>query len=354
MKESDESEISLNEIIDTIKSVTYYLLRQWWKIIIVAIAGGSFGYFYVSKQPVKYISNLSFLVEEGKSSGGGLASLAGQFGIDIGGSNSGASLFAGDNILMFLKSTSLLKEVLLTPVDANNTHYLLGDKYIEVYFKKAVQSKKINIPFFHSTIKNGNAISQTRMQDSLMHLIIQQISLGELTVERPERKATCINVQVSMQDELLSKYFCERLVSKATERYVQIKVMRQKANVDKLQRKVDSIENLLFNKTVSTAIENEKILDVNPAYKSTTVKAEIVGRDKVMLGTIYAELMKNLELSKFSLSQETPTIQILDNVELPLIKKKKSKVLFAVVASIASAFVISSIFIGVFFIKKKF
>jgi hypothetical protein len=35
---------------------------------------------------------MSFVVEEGKSSGGGLASLAGQFGFDVGGA-SGATLF---------------------------------------------------------------------------------------------------------------------------------------------------------------------------------------------------------------------------------------------------------------------
>jgi uncharacterized protein involved in exopolysaccharide biosynthesis len=42
-----------------------------------------------------------------------------------------------------------------------------------------------------------------------------------------------------------------------------------------------------------------------------------------MMGTIYAELMKNLEISKTALIQETPAVQIVDHASLPLENDRK-------------------------------
>lgn len=43
-----------------------------------------------------------------------------------------------------------------------------------------------------------------------------------------------------------------------------------------------------------------------------------------MLSSIFASVVQNLELAKFTLSQETPAIQIIDRPTFPLIKNKKS------------------------------
>ena len=72
-------------------------------------------------------------------------------------------------------------------------------------------------------------------------------------------------------------------------------------------------------------------LDVNQAYARPFVNAEISSRDKFMQSTVYAEIIKNLELSKTSLAQESPTVQILDAPEFPLKKNKISKLKYAVV-----------------------
>jgi hypothetical protein len=60
------------------------------------------------------------------------------------------------------------------------------------------------------------------------------------------------------------------------------------------------------------------LLNINPADINAPVYSEISQRDKMVLTTIYAELMKNLEVSKASLIQETPTIQIVDSPVFPL------------------------------------
>ena len=51
----------------------------------------------------------------------------------------------------------------------------------------------------------------------------------------------------------------------------------------------------------------------------------------MVLSTIFSETVQNLEVSKTMLAQETPTVQVVDEPELPL-KKNKLKYPVAMVA----------------------
>ncbi len=336
-------EISFEDISVKLNVWISYLKLHWWKIIIAGFIGGGLGYTYAYLKPKKFVAKLTFLVEEGKT-GGGLASLAGQFGFDVG-NTGGSSLLTGENLLLFLKSPGLVKEVLLSSFDSTQK-YSLADKYVEIYsLKKKWATNKL----VSNNINFPPALKiHSRLQDSLLQGVVNGIILKELVAERPEKKATFVTVQTTMLDESLSKLFCERLVNKATERYIVSKTIRQKTNVDRLQRRSDSIAALLNYKTYSTAVENEKALDVNPAYRSTTIMVEVMGRDKSMIASIYAEVVKNLEIAKIQLNQETPTIQVVDGIDLPLRISRTSKLQFLVVG----AFISMAIVIGILTIKK--
>ncbi|MEL4382958.1 Wzz/FepE/Etk N-terminal domain-containing protein, partial [Shewanella algae] len=84
---NQSDEISLKELIQKIGEWYRYLKTQWWKIVIAGIIGGVIGFVYAWMQPITYTAKTTFVVEDAKSSGGGLnglASLAGQFGVDVG------------------------------------------------------------------------------------------------------------------------------------------------------------------------------------------------------------------------------------------------------------------------------
>jgi hypothetical protein len=321
--------ISFKEIVQKSKKFIIYLSLHWWKIILFSVLGVLLGGIYAYNKTIKYTAELSFVVEEGKVSGG-LSSLVGQFGLDISAA-SGATLFSGDNILMFLKSSSLTRETLLTPYKEGSS-FSLADKYAEATGLKDKWKASSNIG--KEVFFNTNTKSFSRLQDSLLNIITGLILKKDLVVDRPEKKSTFIVVKASLQDEILSKLFCERLVQNATERYVLSKTNRQKNNVDRLARRADSIERVLNGRTYTTAVAQEKILDVNPASKTVSVNAEVNSRDKLMLTQIYGEVIKNLEISKVQLSQETPTIQIVDTPYLPLPKTKKQIILFSLLGGI--------------------
>jgi LPS O-antigen subunit length determinant protein (WzzB/FepE family) len=116
----------------------------------------------------------------------------------------------------------------------------------------------------------------------------------------------------------------------ATSFYIETKTERIRKNIARLQERADSLGFLLNKKTYSAAEAASQTLDLNMAYTAPSVSAEISSRDKYMQSTVYAEIVKNLELIKTALAQETPTVQVLDNPELPLKKNKSSKILYLI------------------------
>lgn len=343
--------ISLYDLIAKVRGWFYYVINKWWIILILASVGGSLGIGYANLKPVTYTAKLSFLVEEAKSSGGGLAAIAGQFGFDLGGLGGGGGLLSGDNVLVFLKSTSLIRETLLTPYDSAGT-ISLADRYAAVYkFKeKWKKNKRIDKAISFPIQLNQH---YTRLQDSLLKVMVEDIAKNALVIEKPDKKAAFVQVLAEMKDELLAKYFCERLVKEAIERYVVGKTSRQSVNVNRLQRRADSIGILLNRKTFATASAQEQLLDINPAFKSASVTAEVTGRDKSMLATIYGEVVKNLEISKVALSQETPTIQIVDNITLPLKVNKVDVMSAFLIGFIIALFIAILIITMSYFLKYK-
>lgn len=332
---STNDSYSLRMIFTRIKGIYQFLLKNWIGIFVISILGGCAGFIYAWRTPINYTATTSFIVEE-KSSGNtlsGLASLAGQFGVDVG-SSTGGGLMSGDNILLFFKSTSLAREVLLSNYDTSSKQSL-ADIYADKYdLKKNWEKsgiKEIRFPVING--QNG----YSRIQDSLIQIIIQDIHKNNFTVSRVDKKAGFIEVKTTMLSDMLAKLYCERIVDKAVERYISVKIQRQKSTVEKLQSRVDSVARLLNQKTISSASlqTSATTMDINPLFKANSIVAtENTIRDKTMLSTIFASATQNLELAKFTLSQETPVIQIVDSPSFPLKMIKKSKLVGAIAMSI--------------------
>jgi hypothetical protein len=276
---------------------------------------------------------MKFVIEESGGGMGGLASLAGQFGFDINSSVKGG-LFTGDNVLLFLKSEQLCRETLMTPYDSKMS---LADRYAEVKQWKEKWKKKKSIgPVDFSKFKDGNF---PRLEDSLMQVIVKEIVERDLTVAKPDKKASFIEVQSIMRDEMLSKLFSERLVSIATAKYLQSKTKIKQLNILRLQRRADSLSALLDDKSFNAAASQQELVDANPAIRTAPLNAEIATRNKTIVATIFGEVVKNLELSKTMLNQETPVIEMVDRSSLPLEKTGLKKIIGILAGGLISAFV---------------
>lgn len=354
MEQGNSDEVSFTDIFSGLKQAFRYLVNKWWLVLLAALVGGLAGIWYAGKKPTTYTAKLSFILEERGAAAGGLASLAGQFGFDLGGLSGGSGPLSADNVNLFLTSSSLTAETLLTPYDTARG-LSLADRYAEVYELKK-QWKKSPAIGKDVTFPSNATAPFSRLQDSLLQVLIERVSKDHISITKPDRKASFIEVSATTTDEMLSKFYCERLVNAAIERYIDVKTNRQAKNVSRLQARADSISALLNRKTYSSAAAQQQVLDINPALRSmASVPAEVIGRDKVMLSTIYGEIVKNLEISKVALSQETPVIQIIDDVRLPLKKKTSSKMIFGLAGALLLLLLVSGLIIVQYalFIKGK-
>jgi hypothetical protein len=345
-----EDEVSFKDIILQLRTWWKYLLSKWLIIGLVVIIGAGLGLTYAFKKKVKYVALLTFVLEDSKSSPlGAYAGLASQFGFDLGGGAS-SGVFAGDNIMEFLKSRLMLEKALLsqlTTSDSNQTS--LADWYIEFNgMRKGWQEdpvlKDIHFP------ANLDRANFTLQQDSILNIIQGEVLKKCLTIEKIDKKLSFVSVTCSSIDEIFSKKFTERLVRVATDFYIATKTMRNKVNVDRLQLQADSLEVQLNRKTYSAARTQD--LNSNPARQVANVNSELALRDKMVLQTMYGEVVKNLELSKISMSQETPVIQIIDSPILPLNKNRLGKLKGIIIGGFLGGFLIVGILLARFLFKN--
>ena len=82
---NSNDEISIYDLIGFFRKVFSILKKRIKQIFAFAVLGFLLGFAFIKLRPVEYISRISFVVEESGSGGGGLSSIAGQLGVDLGG-----------------------------------------------------------------------------------------------------------------------------------------------------------------------------------------------------------------------------------------------------------------------------
>jgi uncharacterized protein involved in exopolysaccharide biosynthesis len=346
------SEKTLIDVLIKIRGLLKVIYSKKIKIFLFSFLFGVVGFVYVLMKDITYTAKITFLVEDTKSSSSlsNLASLAGQFGVDVGNSGPGG-VIASDNIINYLKSESLSREVLLSKIEDNKS---FATKYIEVHGLKDKWSKNKKIGNIQFPIDNKATI-YSRLQDSLLNIIIvDNILKKQLSINKIDKKSGFIQIILTTQSEAFSKKYCDKLLEIAVKRYINIKTSRQQKTVNNLQYRLDSIINILNNKTSASAKLQtvSSTMDMNPLYKTNiSVLTESTLREKTMLSTVYVEVIKNLELAKFTLNQETPVIQIIDEQRYPLKVNKSSKLIHSILFS-GIAFFFSIIIIILWYYLK--
>jgi uncharacterized protein involved in exopolysaccharide biosynthesis len=343
--QSDREEISLKDFIIRIRELWKYLITKWKIILIVGFIGAAFGLLssYLSKR--KYTAKLTFVVEDTKSGPlGAYMGLASQFGIDLGGGGSASDIFSNDNIIVFLKSRLLIEKTLLSPVLVDDKKSTLANLYLDFSglhkkWEAKPVLKDINFPL-------GQDRKQFSLkQDSILYSIQSAIVDKLLEITKPDKKSSFILVKCTSLNETFSKVFTETLVNEATRFYIDIKTKRSKTNVGKLQASADSLRTLLDQKTYNLAATQD--LNLNPARQITSVNSELQSRDKMVLQTMYGEVVKNLEISKMTMEQETPLVQIIDVPIYPLESSKIGKLKGLILGGLAGAlFIVFMLLLG--------
>ncbi len=303
-------------ILATLKTYVAYLRTKLLLIVGVTVVGSLLGLLYVSFKPIKYTARSSFVVEDSKSLGGSglMGAISGQLGPELLGALGGSNLLSGENIIELAKSRSLLRKTFLTSYDGSNVS--LADRYATSLKLKEdwLDSRKVGVNIDFSLSKK----KYSRLEDSLLNTLIDRVIKKDIEVFKPDRRLSLFEINITMRDEQLASLFCTRLLSKTSDLYINAKTKRIKGNISRLQHLADSLQRYANQRVRTTAQSNFKMLDLNPQYYDQEVESTINTREESLSGMIYAEVLKNLEISKASLLQETPTIQLVDSPDTPL------------------------------------
>jgi uncharacterized protein involved in exopolysaccharide biosynthesis len=118
--------------------------------------------------------------------------------------------------------------------------------------------------------------------------------------------------------------------------------------LDVLQNRADSV----FSELEIAEEDFARIKDINQRIvkASGRLKELQLMRRVEVLNAMYLEIVKNLELSKIALLNQTPIINIIDEPILPLDEDKKSKTLAGLLGSFLGGF----LSVCFFFFKKLF
>ncbi len=342
-----EDEISLKEMILTLQKWVRYLCTKWIIILIGTMIGGGLGLVYsLHKKPI-YTAILTFASEE-NNSGGALAyynGLASQLGIDLGGTS---SIFSGDNIVELMKSRLMICNALLSGIKVQGREQSLADYYTDFNHLSNVIIKPGKASGNIIFRVNSNSDSLSYIQDSLMDALYHRIVSENLKIEKVDVKLNIIKVSCRSSNELFSKYFTEALVKNVSDFYVRTKTKKSTANVEILQFRVDSVRKAYNEALYGTAVSTDQ--NLNPARAVVSVPRIRSQTETQILGAEYAELVKNLEIAKITLLQETPLIQVIDKPTLPLEKTQISKLKGALLGIIPFCFIVILLLI----LKEKY
>ena len=303
-------------LLTTLKTYLAYLRTKIVLILGVTTLGALLGLTYVTIKPIKYTARSSFVVEDSKSLGGSglMGAISGQLGPELLGALGGSNLLSGENIIELAKSRSLLRKTFLTSYDGS--YVSLADRYASSLKLKEdwLDSRKVGVKVDFSLTKK----KYSRLEDSLLNTLIDRVIKKDIEVFKPDRRLSLFEVNITMRDEQLASLFCKRLLSMTSDLYINAKTKRIKGNISRLQHLADSLQRYANQRVRTTAQSNFKMLDLNPQYYDQEVESTINTREESLSGMIYAEVLKNLEISKASLLQETTTIQLVDSPDTPL------------------------------------
>lgn len=301
-------EIELRDILTTLLEYKDLLFKNIRSIILFSALFFVLGVVYVTFiSSIRYNAELTFVVQGDSNVGfNSMSGLASQFGFDIGGVTSDA-VFSQNNVIELLRTRGVVDKVLMQSAKINNKEDLLINHYIDINNKDFL--------FY------GNSYTK----DSVRRIIWEDIVEDHLDIQFQSDQANLITLSYISLNEEFAKHFVDKLIDQMSKRYIAHQTAQANNSLDFLQDRADSV----FSELKIAEEEFAKIQDINTRIvKASGRLKELQLRRRVqVLNAMYLELVKNLEISKVTLLNKTPIINIVDKPILPLENDKISKIL---------------------------
>lgn len=323
-------EIKLKDILIKLSEYKRELWFQKLKIILFSFLFSLLGVTIAIFSTTSYKAELTFVVEDAKGTNslGAMSGIASQFGLDLGGNSS--ATFSQQNIMQLLKSRGVIESTLLRKGILKGNNDLLVEHYITINKMREVWEQNEDFDVVNFNQKNS------LIHDSIMGIVWNQIVENKLTIEIQTDEANIIALSYVSVDENFAKEFVETLINEMSKMYITHQTKQARNTLDFLQDRADSV----FLELDKSEREFARIKDINQRIikASGRLKELQLMRQVEVLNTMYLEIVKNLEISKMTLLNQTPIINIIDKPILPLEEQVLSKSISGFLGGFAGGF----------------
>ncbi len=341
-------QITIGYIKEYIRGIIIYLKKKMIYILGSALICAIMGVTYSVLKKTRYEAEISFFLNEKEvGMANAFTSFAGQF------LNVESNWPNEDKIKDLMFTRRILGTNLLTPIEVDGQQELMINYFISV--------NRLNESFVSDTILKGfekftaKSVEKLTFQENYaMNAIIAfikqigMIKIGSTTKETlvGSKGGGIITISVQTKSEVLSREFTINLVKILSEFYVQKSIQRETENYALISSRADSILSVMESKEEDLAMFNDQSYGLVKSVPALTKLR--LQRDLQILSVMYAEVMKNKEALKFSMSSKTPLFQVIDSPEYPLSVIKPSKLNNGLIG-----FLVGFILTCVFFVFKR-
>ena len=317
-----ENEISLIEIYVKVVDDLKLLWSKKLTLIIAGVIGGLIGLTFALSKPIEYKSKLTFILDEGSSSGNlsALSGIASSFGFDGAGGEGG--LYSNQiNLMNYLKSRSIIETVLISKIgDSEKT---FADNFIEAHGWNESWDEDSILKKIDFSAPRSNF---TLQQDSILFKIYDHVKNEVFHVSKIDDDGGIILINTQSLNESFAKFFPEKLLTIVSNKYTETKIKKDLQNVTLLKHQTDSVRSCLNHSLLNVAQQTDNTFGLNPSMNTKRVGAAKERIDIETSTILLGELIKNLELSKMQLKNKTPVIELIDRPIFPLEEEKVSKI----------------------------
>lgn len=326
-----EDEITLIDIILKIKEWMGWLKKSWWLLLLLGLIGAGIGGAWAWRTQKQYKATTIFSVQQG---GGGskLSGIASQFGFNLPSSSEGG-VFLPQNLEFLIKSKKIIAGSLWQPYTDDSSRSYMDVFAVEEGWNEAWQKKN---PPIQTSFPPTERSKSNRIQDSLVLWAAEEFVVKQLTTSWLSDESSLMQVDFVSSNEVVTASFNSLLVKQMLELYEKMKTDKDVRNLAEFDHKIDSVTIELESAMVRAADLQDRL-----TYTSESASQIPLAKAKLKIQTLtvlQAELIKNKELTSFTMQQYSPIIEFIDEPILPLETEEKSVIKYLTLGSILGGF----------------
>jgi hypothetical protein len=338
-----EDSSNQGNIYQLLEKVKPYWKKSRWFIPVFIILGallGGYLYYKKSHETLNYYGKTSFMLSSDDVGSGG--SISANLGIMLPGSSRGSNKTI---LLELLKSHKMIEKTLLSSAVIDGEEDLLVNHYIKLAgYRNAWKGNK-------QWENYSYPLDYKHDSSELRDGFLRTAAIGLANNYSPVKTdAGIFEISFFYHHQGFTKAFLDNLVTTIIDYYTEKKTAKANIVFNYAKRRYDNLYAKLNGKQRLLARKQDKSSEF--VFMEDRVPEMKINRDIDATAEMLQEASKSLAAARMSLVNETPFIQIIDDVRLPLAKMDRKEVKFGIIGFVAGFLIPLLILIGIFFAQE--